>query len=193
MARNNDIEQVSEVDPISDVDGKDDFTETGQVDTEHPQKATGAKYDSHEESYTIKTFWKDKPLGRTLSLRNKTGKIGATILGGAASTFIPGPIGNWINKGFDALITTQTMTGMEFLDMSFLQMAIVAGVALITWALPSLVPAVKKKTAWKVVRSRLDGVADEVVQAIDEDSEKGKKISRNELKDIIGDVLKKEE
>lgn len=140
------------------------------------------------------SFWKDKPLGRTLSLRNKTGKIGVTVLGGAASTFIPGPVGDWINKGFETLIATQTTVGMDFVtDMSVLQMIIAALAVLLPIILKWKFPALKEKAAWSVINERLDNVADEAIKAVDKDSEDGKKISRNEWKSIIASGLQKEE
>lgn len=183
------IDRVDEIDPAKagDLGNLEGLTE------ENLEKASGAEYDSIAEAAIPDTFWKDHPLGRTLSLRNKTGKTIVGVLGGIGSNFIPGPIGGWIDKGIDVLITTQTGVGMEVFDMSLLQIGITALAFLIAWGLPSIIPAIKEKTAWKVVKGRLDDVADEVVAAVDKDSKGGKSITKNEWKSIIGSALKKDE
>lgn len=80
---------------------------------------------------------------------------------------------------------------MEMLDMSLLQMAIWGVSILIAVGVPSIFPNIRRKAAWKLVKSRLDAVADEVVAAVDKDSEGGKSISKGEWKAIIGSAIKK--
>ncbi|WP_441001314.1 hypothetical protein [Fodinibius sp. SL11] len=171
-----------------DDDGIDDKTEEDIAPT------MSADYEIPElEEVPKKTFW-DTAFGRTIRLKNKTGKIGATVLGGVGSTFIPGPMGDWINKGFQALITTQTGVGMEFLaDMSLLQLIIMAVAVLITVVVPMVFPKVRDKKAWEIIDSRVDDVADEVVAAVDKDSEGGKSITRNEWRSIISGAIKKDD
>ena len=184
-------ENVGDITPNEydkDGDGIDDKTEQEvepymDVDAEKPPM-----YDVPK-----KEFW-DTAFGRTLKGRNKTGKIVYTGLAGVGSTLLPEPFGGWLQQGANALIQTQTGVGMDvLLDLNMTQLIVMAVGFIVAWALPSIVPAIKEKQAWKVIEGRLDNVTDEVVKAVDEDSENGKKISRNELKAIIASALKNDD
>lgn len=139
-----------------------------------------------------KSFWKDKPFGRTLTLRNKTGKTIAGTGVAIGSMFLPGPVGEIVSTVFNGLITIQTGASMDFVtDMSFLQMAIAALVVIIPMLLKWKFPALKEKAAWSIINERLDNVADKLIEVVDEDSEEGKKITRNELKELVQEALRK--
>lgn len=152
------------------------------------KKAEGPEYST--DVALPKTFW-DRPLGRTLRGKNRTGKAIYTTAVSIGSTFLPEPIGGWLKKGFEALLLTQTGVPMDaLLDFNIYQLIIVALAMLIMWGLPSLFPSIKEKSAWKIISGRLDTVADSIVEATDEDSDSGKKITRAEWKQIVADALK---
>lgn len=133
-----------------------------------------------------KGFWK-RPLGRTLRGKNKTGKILYSVAGVVVSAATGVNI-----EALTGLITnTQTGLAMEaILDFNLYQLIVVAVAMLIMWGLPSAFPAIEQRSAWKLISGRLDDVADSIVKAMDEDSEGGKKITRQEWKQIVSDALK---
>lgn len=136
-----------------------------------------------------KSFWKDTAFGRTLSLRNKSGKIIATGLVGIGSSFLPAPIGPWVSKTVNSLLTIQT--GVPIMgELNLLQIGITIGVMILLAVIPMLFPSLRGKAVWKVIKSRVDAVADEIVKAIDKESDGGKKITRSEIKDIIAKAIK---
>lgn len=185
-----DIDDMDSVNPNDkDGDGIDDDTENASVDQEDRQGYA----DRNDVDIPKKNFWKTD-FGRTLRLKNKTGKSIAAGLAGIGSNFFPEPFGGWIGKGIEVLITTQTGVGMEaLLDFNVTQLIIMAVAFLLVWALPSIWPGLKEKQAWKVIDGRIDNVADEVVAAVDEKSDGGKKITRTELKDIIKSAFEDED
>jgi hypothetical protein len=81
----------------------------------------------------------------------------------------------------------------SLMDFNLLQLIIMAVTVLIVWALPSIFPGIEQKRAWKIVDNRLEDVTDEVVTAVDKDSEGGKNITRSEWRSIIARALKKEQ
>lgn len=131
-------------------------------------------------------FWKHHAFGRTLTLRNKTGKTLAGVLGTAAGVF----------TGVDITPIINTVTGgteMEFLaDAGLIEIVItvvtfllVAGVSWITayFKLP-------KSFRGKITQF-IEVASSELEKAVDEESEKGRKITRNEIKNGLYTTFKK--
>lgn len=184
---------TDKIDIPADSDGKDDFTEGVNYENadDIKKQESDLEMPRHPKA-PKKKFW-NTWLGNTIRLKNKTGKAIAAGAAGLSTSFLPEPIGGWMQYVINALILTQTGVGMELLtDLNLIQLIVLAVVAIILWGLPSLFPSVTERKVWKTIEGRLDDVADEVVQAVDKDSEGGKTITRNEWKSIIGGALKKD-
>jgi len=121
-----------------------------------------------------RNFWKDTPFGRTLSLRNKTGKTIATVALGALATFTP------IN------LTYLIQPTME--DLSLLQTIITILGFIISFAAGyfKLSPNLKGKLDVAV-----EYLSDELVKVTDAKSDQGSKITRSEIVGIVKGVIEK--
>lgn len=134
-------------------------------------------------------FWKQTRTGRFLSLRTKTSKTVVGVLAAAGTTLLPPPVGNIVNGTINLLIPNPST--MDVLtDMSLLQIIITIAAFLVVTGVPMLFKGVRDSVIWKAVKGRIDAIADEVVQAVDAESEGGKKITRSEVQDIIRRAVK---
>lgn len=127
--------------------------------------------------HTKTSFWKDRPLGRTLSLRNKTGKAIAGVLATGIGFF----------TGVDITPFIEPLTGGE--EMDFLADAglIEIGITIVTFIVVagvSWLGAYFKlpKSFQKKITQFIEVAATELEKAVDEESERGRKITRNEIK-----------
>ena len=121
-----------------------------------------------------RNFWKETPFGRTLSLRNKTGKTIATVALGALATFTP------IN------LTYLIQPTME--DLSLLQTIITILGFIISFAAGYFKLSPNLKGKLDVVVEYLSG---ELVRVTDAKSDQGSKITRSEIVGIVKGVIEK--
>lgn len=121
-----------------------------------------------------RNFWKDTPFGRTLSLRNGTGKTIATIGLGALATFTPINLTHLIQPTMEDLSLLQTIITILGFIVSFL-----AGYFKIS-------PNIKGK-----LDAVVEYLSDELVKVTDAKSDQGSKITRSEIVGIVKGVLGK--
>ncbi|HSH25402.1 MAG TPA: hypothetical protein VLA13_07680 [Massilibacterium sp.] len=124
-----------------------------------------------------KSFWKDKPLGRTLSLRNKMGKTIAGIGLGALATF----------TGIDLTHLIEPTLNIGIMeDLSLIQIIITVIAMAVTFGLGYFKVSPNLKGKLDVL---VEYVADELVKATDSKSEQGQKITRNEIVQIVKGIV----
>jgi len=132
------------------------------------------EYEKKDFNNYKRNFWKDTALGRTLSIRNKTGKTIATIGLGALATFTQIDL---------TYLIPQTMN-----ELSVLQIIItVLGFGL-SFAIGyfKLSPKLKGK-----IDAVVEYLSDELVRATDAKSDRGSKISRAEIAEIVKGIFQR--
>jgi hypothetical protein len=122
-------------------------------------------------------FWKHTAAGRTLTLRNKTGKTIAGVLTTAVG----------VVTGLDlSPIITPIMGGteMDFLaDMGLIEIIITAATFLLVAGVSWIGAYFKLPSAFQRKLTQFIEVAStELEKAVDEESEKGRKVTRNEIR-----------
>ncbi len=132
-----------------------------------------------------KNFWKHTPFGRTLSLRNKTGKtiagFGLSVIGaitGVQLDFIPQETIQPMFLLLQDLATDFTIT-QTLIAISGVIIAFVIGFF------------VKNKALASKLEEIADDVSDELIKATDPKSDGKEKITRNEVKSMVLSLLKK--
>ncbi len=126
---------------------------------------------------TKKNFWKDKPLGRTLTGRNKTGKVLIGIVGTLIGLQFKN-VTSTISIGTTEMeVINAIFTGFEFAEWATL-IAFSLMISIITWA-------VTTGYLTKKLGEELKKVITEFRQALDPDSEGGKTITDAERQSIL--------
>lgn len=121
-----------------------------------------------------RNFWKDTALGRTLSIRNKTGKTIATVALGALATFTQIDLTYLIPKTMNELSILQIIITVLGFGISF------------SIGYFKLSPGLKGK-----IDAVVEYLSDELVKVTDAKSDRGSKISRAEIAEIVKGIFKR--
>jgi hypothetical protein len=128
-----------------------------------------------------KNFWKDKPLGRTLTGRNKTGKLLIGIVAIFTGLQLENVTTNISIGTTEMEILNALFTGFEFTEWATI-IAFSLMLSIITWAVTT--GYLTKKLA-----EELKKVISEFRNALDPDSEGGKTITDAERQSILNAFL----